>query len=91
MHTAASSFPYSMLHLPPALPWTAAATHSFARQSSDSELAHFWMIWLSIENRAALHPLPALDLLSQVRARFGIPRIDYRLSADAEEASLKVA
>lgn len=66
--------------------------YTFVREAiADAELARFLDELVSIEIAPALHPLPALDYWRTVRARFAIPRIDYRLSQIAEDGSLKVA
>jgi fructuronate reductase len=66
--------------------------YTFVREAiADAELARFLDELVSIEIAPALHPLPVLDYWRTVRARFAIPRIDYRLSQIAEDGSLKVA
>ena len=66
--------------------------YTFVREAiADAELARFLDELVSIEIAPALHPLPVLDYWLTVRARFAIPRIDYRLSQIAEDGSLKVA
>jgi fructuronate reductase len=66
--------------------------YTFVREAiADAELARFLDELVSIEIASALHPLPVLDYWRTVRARFAIPRIDYRLSQIAEDGSLKVA
>jgi len=66
--------------------------YTFVREAiADAELARFLDELVSIEIAPALQPLPVLDYWRTVRARFAIPRIDYRLSQIAEDGSLKVA